>query len=395
MAEDSDLEKTEPASPQRLQKAREAGQVARSRELSTFFLLSIGLAGLWLGGERMYRCLSRIMHAGLWFVPEAARDESLMRFQAEKSALDAYWSLAPFLFALTLTALLAPAALGGIVLSMRALQPKFERLNPMKGIRRMFSAQMLIELIKTLAKVFLIGMMSVWVISHYLTQMLGLTYVPQARAMAMGTGLVALCCALIVATLILVALIDVPWQLFSHQKKLRMSLKDVRQENKENDGDPQVKARIRQQQRAMARRRMMADVPRADVIVTNPTHYAVALAYREEDGGAPRVVAKGVGLVAARVRQLGEQHRIPILSAPPLARALYHNVDIGQEIPTALYSAAAEVLAWAFQLRNWQRGKGYKPRLPESLPVPTTLDPAQPGSPASRATNVSYQGDGA
>jgi len=154
-----------------------------------------------------------------------------------------------------------------------------------------------------------------------------------------------------------------------------MSRQDVKQEHKESEGDPHVKGRIRQQQRAMARQRMMSSVPQADVIVTNPTHYAVALKYDDGSGGAPRVLAKGTGLVAARIRMVAEEHKVPLLSAPPLARALHEHVELGQEIPVELYKAVAEVLAWVFQLRSWNEGAGFEPIMPENLPVPPEFDP--------------------
>jgi flagellar biosynthetic protein FlhB len=210
--------------------------------------------------------------------------------------------------------------------------------------------------------------------------MISLMQASPTEALTSGMGLVALCCALIVAGLFLIVAIDAPWQIFSHYKKMRMSRQDVKQENKESDGDPHVKGRIRQQQRAMARRRMMAEVPKADVVVTNPTHYAVALVYDEKRGGAPRVVAKGSNLLAAKVRGIAEEHKVPLLSAPPLARALYHNVELGREIPAELYSAVAEVLAWVFQLRSWKAGTGAEPRRPEDLPVPRGLDPQEEGT---------------
>jgi flagellar biosynthetic protein FlhB len=190
-----------------------------------------------------------------------------------------------------------------------------------------------------------------------------------------GLSLAALCCLLIAASLIIVVLIDVPWQLWNHAKQLRMSREDVRQEHKDDEGDPHVKGRIRQQQRAMAKRRMMSAVPRADVVVTNPTHYAVALRYREGQGGAPIVVAKGAGLIAAQIRQIAQEHHVASLEAPPLARALYHHVELEQEIPAALYAAVAEVLAWVYQLRSWKQGSGTLPQQPQSLPVPPELDP--------------------
>ncbi len=307
MAEESDLEKTEPASPRRLEKAREEGQIVRSRELNTFALLAVGVAGLWVGGPELYRSLSGIMHSGLWFDPRLGHDTSMMLAIASRSVLQAAVALVPLFGALIMAALLSSVALGGFLLSAAPLEPKFERLNPAKGIQRMFSSQTLVELVKTLAKALVVGSVGAMVIWHYRDQMIMLMHSTPRAALAEGLSLVALCSALIVGSLFLIVMIDVPWQLWSHHKKLKMSRQDVRQENKESEGDPHVKGRIRQQQRTMAKRRMMAEVPKADVVVTNPTHFAVALKYQEGGGGAPRVVAKGSDLLAARIRELAAE----------------------------------------------------------------------------------------
>ncbi|MGB3289447.1 MAG: flagellar biosynthesis protein FlhB [Burkholderiaceae bacterium] len=386
MAEDSDLEKTEPASPRRLEKAREEGQVVRSRELNTFLLLAAGVATLWFNGANMYQSLAGILRSGLWFDLRVASDTDVMLAVAGNSAFQALLALMPLFVLLVAVAVLASVLLGGFLFSTKALEPKFERMNPLKGVIRMFSAQTLVELVKTLAKASVIGIVAVLVISNYRDQMISLMHATPTEALTSGIGLVALCCALIVAALFLIVIIDAPWQIFSHFKKMRMSREDVRQENKESDGDPHVKGRIRQQQRAMARRRMMSEVPKADVIVTNPTHYAVALTYKEGQGGAPRVVAKGSGMVAARIREIAAEHKVPMLSAPPLARALHHNVELGREIPAELYSAVAEVLAWVFQLRSWARGAGVEPRRPASLPIPPGLDPMEKNRVATSAS---------
>ncbi|WP_397475605.1 flagellar biosynthesis protein FlhB [Pusillimonas sp.] len=376
MAEDSDLEKTEAATPRRLEKAREEGQVARSRELNTFMLLGCGVAMLWLTGAFLYRSLNGVIRAGLWFDPRIAKDTSVMTATAAQSAFQALTGLLPIFGALVVVAIFSSVALGGLVFSSKALQPKFERLNPLKGVKRMFSAQTLVELLKTLAKAAVIGGIGAAVIWNYREEMVSLMHTTPTEALTAGMRLVALCCGLIVAALILIVGIDAPWQLWSHHKKMRMSRQDVKQEHKESEGDPHVKGRIRQQQRAMARRRMMSEVPAADVVVTNPTHYAVALAYSEQGTGAPRVVAKGSGLIAARIREVALEYKVPLLSAPPLARALHHHVEIGHEIPAALYGAVAQVLAWVYQLRTWQPGHGAAPMRPEDLPVPPDLDPA-------------------
>lgn len=386
MAEDSDLEKTESATPRRLEKAREEGQIVRSRELNTFMLLAAGVSALWFSGEHLFQTLSGVLRSGLWFDLRVGQDTAVMTSVAAGSAWAVVKGIAPVFVTLVVVAIFSSVVLGGFMFSTKALEAKFERLDPLKGIARMVSAQTLVELVKTLLKAGVIGLVGALVIMHYEDEMIALMHVTPTEALARGLQLVALCCALIVASLLLIVAVDTPWQLWSHYKKLRMSREDVRQEHKESEGDPHVKGRIRQQQRSMARRRMMSEVPAADVVITNPTHYAVALKYRDGQGGAPRLVAKGAGMVAARIRQLAEEYRVPMLSAPPLARALHHNVELGQEIPAELYSAVAEVLAWVYQLRAWHPGFGVEPPLPANLPVPVGLDP---GSPAEIITTDS------
>jgi flagellar biosynthetic protein FlhB len=375
MAEESDLDKTEPATPRRLEKAREEGQVVRSRELNTFLLLVAGVGGIWIGSGSLYRSLHEAVHAAVWLDPRVARDTGVMLSISWHSAFSVMLALLPLFALLVIVAVLSSVLLGGFLLSGKALAPKFERLNPVKGVARLFSAQTAVELVKTLAKAGLIGTVGAMVIWHYRDQMVSLMYVGPTAALIKGLNLVALCCLLIVGSLVVIVLIDAPWQIWSHHKKLRMSREDVKQENKESEGDPHVKGRIRQQQRAMARRRMMTEVPDADVVVTNPTHYAVALVYKEGQVAAPRVVAKGSGLVAARIRQLAGESHVPMLSAPPLARALYHHVDLGGEIPAELYAAVAQVLAWVYQLRRWNAGAGREPERPAGLDVPADMDP--------------------
>ncbi|MFC3866063.1 flagellar biosynthesis protein FlhB [Alcaligenes aquatilis] len=374
MAEDSDLEKTEPASPRRLEKAREEGQVARSRELTTFLMLLAGIGGIWIGAGYLYETFGGIVRRSVWFDPRVAHDPSAMVMQAASLAGEALKGLAPLFLLLVVVAVMASMALGGMSFSGKALQPKFERMNPAKGIKRMFSMQTVVELIKTLAKAGLVGSVAMYVIWTEREQMTALMYVHPTAAIATGMELIIKCCALIAASLLVIVLIDAPWQLWSFYKKLRMSRQDVKEEHKESEGDPHVKGRIRQQQRSMARSRMMSQVPGADVVVTNPTHYAVALKYQDGKGGAPRVVAKGTGLIAAKIRGLAAEHNVATLQAPALARALYFNVELEREIPVDLYSAVAEVLAWVYQLRNWNKGQGERPIMPTRLNVPTGMD---------------------
>jgi flagellar biosynthetic protein FlhB len=375
MADDSDLEKTEAPSGKRLEKAREEGNILRSKELGTLLLLATGLAGLWLSSGPMYRGLTNILQHSMGFDSRVPHDTNVMMTAAANGAYQALILILPIFGALAVVSVLASIALGGVNFSTKPLEFKLDFFKPLAGIQRMFSAQTAVELFKALLKAGLIGGVGAWAIWSRLDEILGLANAAPTAAMAKGMSLVAICTVFVVSSLVLVAGIDVPWQMWSYYKKLRMTKQEVKDESKEAEGNPMIKGRIRQQQRAMARQRMMAAVPKADVVVTNPTHYAVALSYTEGELGAPKVVAKGMGLIAARIREIAAEHRVPMLEAPPLARALYQHVELDREIPTALYSAVAEVLAWVFQLRTWRVGMGMEPQPPSSLAVPAELDP--------------------
>jgi flagellar biosynthetic protein FlhB len=337
-------------------------------------MLSTGVGGLWTLGEMMGGHFDSALRGGLQFERASAFDPAHMMNQAGSAVLHAMQALMPVLMLMLVAALVAPMLLGGWLLSAQSLAPNFSKLNPIAGIGRMFSVESLAELVKTIIKSLLVGGVAWWVIMDDLSAIMALLSEPSRAALPHTLHLVAGSCALIIGSLLLVAGIDVPYQLWSHAHKLRMSREDLRQEHKESDGDPQVKAQIRRQQQQMARRRMMAEVPKADIIVTNPTHFAVALKYIDKDMRAPRVIAKGTDLVALRIRAMAEEHKIPVLEAPPLTRALYRHTKLGDEIPAALYAAVAEVLAWAYQLQRAAEG-GAAPRTPRDLPVPDSLDP--------------------
>ncbi|NYS61727.1 flagellar biosynthesis protein FlhB [Vreelandella salicampi] len=371
---DSDEEKTEEATPRREEKAREEGQVPRSRELTTFLMLLGGVIGLWSMGMMLYDQLGMVMEQAFLF----ERREALETMPMLVSALDlgerTLYAILPLFLLLTVIALVAPALLGGWLISAKSLQPKISKLNPVKGLQRIFALQALIELAKALAKTVLVGGVGAAFLYFNIGKFLALMDQPVQQALANALNMAAQAAGLMVLTLIVVILIDVPFQLYSHAKKLRMTKEEVKREHKESEGDPQVKARIRQQQQAMARGRMMSQVPDADVIITNPSHYAVALVYQEGSMGAPRLVAKGADAVAAKIREVGEDAGVPRLEAPPLARALYHHVDLDAEIPAQLYSAVAEVMAWAYRLKHVTDQGGEVPPTPDNLPVPPELD---------------------
>ncbi|ADO48169.1 flagellar biosynthetic protein FlhB [[Enterobacter] lignolyticus SCF1] len=375
VADNSDSEdKTEAPTPQRLDKAREEGQIPRSRELTSLLILLVGVCVLWFGGESMARRLAALLSSGLHFDHSIVNDPNLILGQIILLIKQAMLALLPLITGVVVVAIVAPMMLGGLVFSPKSLAFKFDKLNPLPGIKRLFSAQSAAELLKAILKSVLVGCVAgTYVWSHWPDMMRLISESPLA-AMGNALNMVGLCAMLVALGVIPMVGFDVFWQIHSHIKKLRMSRQDIRDEFKQNEGDPHVKGRIRQMQRAAARRRMMGDVPKADVIVTNPTHYSVALQYVEGKMSAPKVVAKGAGLIALRIREIGQEHRVPVLEAPPLARALYRHAEIGQQIPGTLYAAVAEVLAWVWQLKRWRLAGGVPPKKPENLPVPEALD---------------------
>ncbi|MFW5404798.1 flagellar biosynthesis protein FlhB [Pectobacterium carotovorum] len=374
MAEDSDLEKTEAPTPQKEEKAREEGQIPRSRELTSVLMMVAGLAILWMGGEVMAGRLARIVSQSLNFDYATIGDDTQMLRYVGSLLRQAASALIPIMLGAVLVALSAPLLLGGILFSTKSLKVDFKKLDPISGLKRLFSAQSLAELFKAILKSVMVGIISTLFLIHNWPTILHLVSEAPTAAMGDALELAVMCGFLIIMGLIPMVAFDVFWQVWSHIKKLRMSKQEIRDEHKQSEGDPHVKGRIRQQQRAIAQRRMMADVPKADVIVTNPTHYAVALRYDEKKMNAPKVLAKGAGEIALRIRELGTEHRVPILEAPPLARALFRHSEVGQHIPAALYAAVAEVLAWVYQLKRWKREGGLIPRKPKHLPVPDALD---------------------
>ena len=375
MAEDSDLEKTEQPSQRRLDQAREEGQVARSRELSTFTVLMAGGAGLWLMGSSLSENLIKLIRDGLTLNSDLIFKPEMLMPHLHNLSLEVLMTFLPFLLLLLAVATFSPLLLNGWLFTFKPLMPDFSKLNPAAGIGRMFSVHSLVELGKAIAKSVLVGGIGAWAIWHNRDNVLLLVSEPTVQAIPHLGSVMWTCFATIMGGMLLIVGVDVPYQLWEHNKKLKMTKEEVRREAKESEGDPQVKAKIRSMQREMARRRMMAEIPTADVVVTNPTHFSVALKYSENGMRAPVVVAKGTHLMAAKIKEIAKANNIPILEAPPLARALYKHTDLGQAIPEALYTAVAEVLAYVYQLRRYQTVGGNYPVQPSELPVPKELDP--------------------
>ena len=366
-----------PATEKRLRQAAEEGNVARSRDAAHVIVLGVGVGTLLVAGGGIREDLTRLLRAVLAFGPSVRVDstqpfERLLAPLAEASAL-----IGILLGVAVLAAIAAAAVPGGIGFAAKALGVKPERLSPLAGLKRIASLRNLVEFLKLAVLAVVLGAIGAWFAWSSMPRFAALSLAGFDAAVIEATGLVSGGFGLLVLVLIAIALFDVPFQWFRHRADLRMSRDEVRRESRESDGDPHQKAQRRARQREIAQRRMIAAVPGADVVVVNPTHYAVAIRYDEAKMGAPRVVAKGVDLMAARIQAVAREAGVPILEAPPLARALYAHVELDHEVPRALYAAIAQVLAYVYQLRQWVPGRGVAPVAPADLPVPGELDPHQ------------------
>lgn len=374
MAENQDgQEKSQDPTARRLEQAREKGQVARSKELTTVAVTLIGAATLFIMGPEFSEVMRGLFSHN--FVPgrQDIMDPMAMLRHLQDAVLAALLMLAPFFAVTMVVAVLASVALGGFNVSAQAMQPKFSKLSPLKGFKRMFSAKALVELLKALGKFFVVGGVAVAIMWWWTGDFLALGAMPLRPALAEAVTMLAWASLLLAASLITMAVIDVPFQLWNHKRQLKMTQQEVRDEHKQTEGDPTVKGQIRQRQREVAMRRMMAEVPKADVIVTNPTHYAVALRYDEGRMKAPVLVAKGSDLVAGNIRRVASAHKVPIVEAPMLARAVYYNTELDHPIPAGLYVAVAQLLAYVFQVRVWEKQGGDYPAQPGEFEIPEEL----------------------
>jgi flagellar biosynthetic protein FlhB len=345
-------ERTEEPSQRRLQNARERGQVPRSRELTNFATMIGGSATLIAIGGTLAAHLSQIMRRSLSIDPERLRDPGTMMSLLGESALSATGVLLPVFAALVGLVMLASVALGGWNFSMQALAPDFTRLSPLAGAKRLLGLRGASELGKALLKCAVVGGVCAAIVSAIFRDVLALAHMQPRAAIGRGAGLLGWSFVWLCGSLALVAAVDVPLQLFQFKRMLRMTRQELRDEAKESDGRPETKQRIRQMQQTLARRRMMHKVPGADVVIVNPTHFAVALKYDPKKMRAPRVLAKGLDLVAQNIRRIAEEHRVPVFESPQLARALYRSTDLNKEIPAGLYVAVAQVLSYIFRVRT-------------------------------------------
>ncbi|MWV12587.1 flagellar biosynthesis protein FlhB [Pseudomonas sp. R-28-1W-6] len=374
MAEsESGADKSEEPTSKRLEEARKKGQIARSRELNTLAVTLAGAIALLMYGAQMGDGLLRIMRSNFALPREVLLDEGSMALYLLAAGKDALVLLQPFLIVLLIASIVGPIALGGWLFSAEALQPKASRMNPWEGLKRMFSTKALIELLKALAKFIIILLVGLAVLSADQDDLLALANEPIDSAILHGAQIVGWSALWLASGLILIAAVDVPFQLWDAKQKLMMTKQEVRDEYKDSEGKPEVKSKIRQLQREMAERRMMQAVPEADVVITNPTHFAVALKYDPAKGSAPVLLAKGGDFLALKIREIAQEHKVTLLESPALARAVYFSTEIDHEIPAGLYLAVAQVLAYVYQLKQFRAGKGKRPGPLPDLPIPPDL----------------------
>ena len=372
MADDSDLEKSEQPTDSKLKKAKEKGQIPRSRELTSLMILLVGIMLFWVMGTHFVSKLKAIIQQAM-LVAHRTDDDKQIIFNLINLLTAGFWAILPIFVGLVIVAIIAPLSVGGLLFSLQSIKPNLGKLNPISGFKRLFSLRIFSELFKSILKVVLIAFAAALFLIHQFPNMLALPSMYLNNALSQVMQLLIYASLLIVLALIPMVGFDIFYQIWSNLKKLKMSKQEVKDEFKEQEGNPQIKGRIRQMQQAMARRRMMKDVPKANVIVTNPTHYAVALQYDEKTMSAPKILAKGTDNIASKIKQIAQEHQIPQLEAPPLARALYRHGEIGKSIPAELYAAVAQILAWVYQLKRWHRYGGEKPLKPTNLSIPESL----------------------
>jgi flagellar biosynthetic protein FlhB len=375
MAEnDSSQERTEDPTGRRLEQAREKGQVARSKELGTAAVLLAASVGFSMTGPAIAKSLYTIMEQIFSMERDQIFDTNSMFRVWGVVGNELAGPLISFIALLALVSFLGNIVLGGMSFSVKAFMPKGSKLNPMNGFKRMFGTQALVELTKGIAKFSVVALSAYFLLKFYFYDILTLSSDHLPGNVYHALDLLIWMFILLCSSMLLIVIIDVPFQIWNHNKQLKMTKQEVKDEYKDTEGKPEVKGRIRQMQQEVAQRRMMSEVPNADVIVVNPEHYAVAVKYDVSRSSAPFLIAKGVDEVAFKIREIAREHNVAIVSAPPLARAIYHTTKIDQQVPEGLFTAVAQVLAYVFQLRQYQKGKGRRPKaIPLSQPIPDDL----------------------
>lgn len=371
--EDSAQEKTEEPTAKRQEKAREDGQIPRSKELTTSAVLIVGCVGLLMFGADISKGLADILKFNFTLDRETIFDTNAMLGHLGSSFYLGLKILLPLFAVLLIAAIAGPIALGGWLFSAKSIAPKLSRMDPVAGLKRMFSVKSLVELVKAIGKVGVVVAFAFVLLNYMKEDLLGLGFESVERGMAHSVYMSVVAAIIISASTLVIAAIDIPFQIWDNVKKLRMTRQEVKDEMKDSEGKPEVKGRIRQLQYEMAQNRMMAAVPEADVVITNPTHFSVALKYDPNAMETPILLAKGVDHMAMKIREIAKANNIEFIQSPLLARAIYHTTEVDSEIPQGLYVAVAQVLAYVFQIREYRRGRGERPTYPRNPPVPKDM----------------------
>lgn len=372
MAEKDAGERSEEPTPKKKRESREKGQVARSRELnSASLLIAAGVIFMSIGSYSASG-ITVVLQENFSLSRMAIFDTSTLLLNLGQSIDKSFSLLIPVFLAFLITALVAPIAVGGFSVSMKAAKPKFNKLSPMKGFKRMLGPNAAMELIKSIAKFAVVGSFAAFYLSGKFGVFMGLGHGSVKTEVIHSLEILSHSFFIIALSLLLIVAIDVPFQLYQHNKQLKMTKQEVKDEMKDAEGKPEVKGRIKQTQRELSYRRMMAEVPKADVVITNPEHFSVALKY-DETLVAPVVIAKGVDHTAMKIREIATRHDIPLFAAPPLARAIYYSTKLEHPIPEGLYLAVAQVLAYVFQLQEFRNGKAARPTKVKDIQIPDEL----------------------
>lgn len=382
---DSSQDKNLPATERKLQKTRQDGQGARSRDLSHLAILGTGAAAMVVGAQPLITHMQLAISQQFSFDAQVAKTPAMMLERLTQMGWIGLVACVVFALATISAALISGILAGGWIFSFKAVMPQFKRLNPLSGIANLFSKQQMVTVVKMVFMTIVLSFVGWKYLASGLEDMARVISQPSPMALAMVGDWLTGGVTLLLLVVMLVALIDVPLQAFLFKSRLKMTHQEVKQEHKESDGNPEIKGRLRQKQREMANGASIQAVPQADFVVMNPTHYAVALRYDESKMDAPQVIAKGTDLLAQKIREIATAHDIPVLQSPMLARALYAHAELDRAIPAALYTAVAQVLAYVYRLKAAMRGEGLMPEALDEPPVPPELDPHQRTAPQGSA----------
>ncbi|MBQ2382362.1 MAG: flagellar biosynthesis protein FlhB [Succinivibrio sp.] len=373
MADNDD--KTEQPTGKKIADARNKGQVPRSKEAGTFFVLIGGVLSIWAFSSFLGSGLRQIIINSFSLTRDQIYSVDEFRRIFVQNILSIAIPIIGVAFCVFVLAIVGNIMIGGYNFSQEALKPKFNKLNPITGISRIFSLNSIIELVKGIFKVVFIASFCYFALSGRIHEVMGLSYIDPHAGIKRAISLLFQFMVIVVCAMIPIIMIDVPYQKWHYLKQLRMSKQEVKDEYKDTEGNPQIKGKIKQLQFQMAARRMMQEVPAADVVVTNPTHFAVAIKYDPEGETAPLVVAKGVDEIAEKIKEIARESGVPVIPIPPLARSLYYTTDLNKEIPRGLFKAVASLLAWVMGMKAFKEGKtNQRPRdLDKNLPIPEEL----------------------